>query len=414
VGNIWVASYTLPEGTLDNVPNLNPSITVTDSAGNATTVQDDANATVDNKINGYSVAINQAYINTANQTTLAFTFANAEVGATYDYDINGIVIGSGIIATPSDMITGIDASSLADGTLTLSAHLTDAAGNVGNTVVALQKPKDTTAPTATAQTSMPAVNLSTVGTQLTVTAKFSEPMNMASMPSISFSPNIISTGTLSLSTMNWVDSKTYQMTYNTHTVPEAQPSVDITVTGGKDQYNNQMASALTAGALSVDTMPLPPPPPPAPTPTPPAPSPSPTPAPTSFTPHASPGDGRQINPNTNEIPGFVAPVVAPAPLAIAPLVEPTFHLTSATLPKAESAGAAPLVTEPTFTPLPTEQVLVPINQPDQSLTNDQLAAAGAAGVDLFSGSKIYLWLLILILLLIFTRVTVALIRREHR
>jgi len=86
---------------------------------------------------GYTVSINQSTINAGNETALSFTFASAEVGATYNYsidDTNGTtpaITDSGTIATATDTISNIDVSSLDDDTLTLTVYLTDTSGNQG-------------------------------------------------------------------------------------------------------------------------------------------------------------------------------------------------------------------------------------------------------------------------------------------
>ena len=99
---------------------------------------------------GYTVNINQTQINSTNKDSCSFTFAGAEVGATYNYSITGSsgapVTGSGIIVTASDIVSGIDVSGLGDGTLTLSAILTDTSGNTGSAATDIVN-KDTTAPT---------------------------------------------------------------------------------------------------------------------------------------------------------------------------------------------------------------------------------------------------------------------------
>ncbi|WP_335964730.1 MBG domain-containing protein [Galbibacter sp. PAP.153] len=101
---------------------------------------------------GYSVAIDQVEITAINQTVASFTFAGAEVGATYNYTFSSDgggtnVTGSGSIATATDQITGIDLSELGDGTVTLSVTLTDSFGGTG-TAATDTAPKDTAAPTA--------------------------------------------------------------------------------------------------------------------------------------------------------------------------------------------------------------------------------------------------------------------------
>lgn len=131
----------LPDGT------LTLAVTLTDPLGNEgpvaqATVQKDATAP-----SGYSVSINQSEIDETNHTQLRFTFAAAEVGATFAYTITsdggGTPIAGGGTVTAIDQQVVVNVSSLPDGLLTLSVVLTDAAGNAGaaatDTVV-----KDTT------------------------------------------------------------------------------------------------------------------------------------------------------------------------------------------------------------------------------------------------------------------------------
>ena len=100
---------------------------------------------------GYSVAIDTDPVNNTNETNFTFTFSGAEVGATYNYsidDTNGgtsAVTGSGTISTATDVISGINISSLDDDTLTLTVSLTDEAGNVGGNITD-SVIKDTVAP----------------------------------------------------------------------------------------------------------------------------------------------------------------------------------------------------------------------------------------------------------------------------
>ena len=64
----------------------------------------------------------------------SFSFVNAEVGATYNYTYStdsgdSVVAGSGLVENSSGQITGIDLSSLEDGTLTLTFVLTNNNGS---------------------------------------------------------------------------------------------------------------------------------------------------------------------------------------------------------------------------------------------------------------------------------------------
>uniref|UniRef100_UPI0021CAAF4D putative Ig domain-containing protein n=1 Tax=Parapedobacter soli TaxID=416955 RepID=UPI0021CAAF4D len=84
---------------------------------------------------GYTVSIDQNPVTADNQTVVSFTFADAEVGATYNYTFTGTggtpVTGTGTVTTATQQITGINLTGLDEGTVTLSVTLTDASGNIG-------------------------------------------------------------------------------------------------------------------------------------------------------------------------------------------------------------------------------------------------------------------------------------------
>jgi|GEM_PF-3318991 len=115
---------------------LTVTCSVSDAAGNpAAEVADTAIKDVVAP-SGYSASIDPTYVNNANKTAFAFTFADATVGDTYVYVVTtsggeGVVTANSTIATATDKIQGIDVTSVQDGTLTLSTYLVDAAGNKG-------------------------------------------------------------------------------------------------------------------------------------------------------------------------------------------------------------------------------------------------------------------------------------------
>jgi large repetitive protein len=97
---------------------------------------------------GYSITPNPA---ATNQTTIGFTFAGAEVGATYSYtltDSASHTVGpvTGTITSATQAITGINISTFSDGAITFRVKLTDKAGNVGSEVTTTAV-LDHTAPT---------------------------------------------------------------------------------------------------------------------------------------------------------------------------------------------------------------------------------------------------------------------------
>ncbi|MBN2158217.1 MAG: choice-of-anchor D domain-containing protein, partial [Spirochaetes bacterium] len=108
---------------------------------------------------GYTASIDQAYINTTNQTALSVSFSGAEIGSTYNLVISDgadTFTSSSTITIDPGTFVNIDVSGLADGTLTLSFTLTDPVGNTGITVTDTAI-KDTVIP-AVAFTSTPDIN----------------------------------------------------------------------------------------------------------------------------------------------------------------------------------------------------------------------------------------------------------------
>lgn len=107
---------------------------VTLTGNGSAIIPDDTTAPI-----GYGVAFTTSPVNAANQTAAAFVFSGAEVGASFAYSITssggaGTVSGTGTIATTSQAVSGLNLSSLPNGTLTVSVILTDTSGNSGATV----------------------------------------------------------------------------------------------------------------------------------------------------------------------------------------------------------------------------------------------------------------------------------------
>ncbi len=110
------------------------SVTATDMAGNASPDNTQV-LTVDSKaptITGVSFLTPQMQFGATDN--VGFTIGGGEAGATYRWTItssNGATrSGSGVMTGPDVQITGIDLGGFADGPLTLSATVTDPAGNI--------------------------------------------------------------------------------------------------------------------------------------------------------------------------------------------------------------------------------------------------------------------------------------------
>ncbi len=116
--------------------NISLSVTLTDTFNNTGIASNDSSLKDTTAPIGYTVSIDQDPINANNENLVSFSFAGAEVSATYDYTLSSDgggsdVTGIGTIATATDQITAIDLSGLGDGTITLSVTLTDASNNIG-------------------------------------------------------------------------------------------------------------------------------------------------------------------------------------------------------------------------------------------------------------------------------------------
>jgi len=156
------ATFTL---TYTGTPNGNETISIVpfngssiyDQAGNTMEITQTGNtASLHDQLapTGYSVSINNASVSISN-STLTFEINAGEIGANYAYSISSDadgntleVTGSGTISASPEDINGVDVSSLGDGTLTVSAILTDIAGNPGVAASATVE-KDLSSPTLT-------------------------------------------------------------------------------------------------------------------------------------------------------------------------------------------------------------------------------------------------------------------------
>ena len=114
---------------------------MTDAPGNTGTAAT-ATATLDKTApSGYTIKADKAAVNATSGQATGFTFAGATTGTTYSFTVTSTggtaaVTGSGSVTAAAQDVTGINVTSLLDGTLTYSVTLTDSAGNVGTTATA--------------------------------------------------------------------------------------------------------------------------------------------------------------------------------------------------------------------------------------------------------------------------------------
>ena len=147
-GSSW--SLTTAAVTSEGAHNI--TLTATDLAGNISVASDPLAITVDKTAPAIGgVAFDQASVTNANQTALSFTMIGAEVGANAQYSISSSNGGTAVtntfaVVSAGQQITGLNVSDLADGSLTVSLTLTDAAGNSTNPATTATINKDANAP----------------------------------------------------------------------------------------------------------------------------------------------------------------------------------------------------------------------------------------------------------------------------
>ncbi|WP_146256201.1 hypothetical protein [Aestuariivirga litoralis] len=136
-------SYAVGAGDFDaNGISLVPPLdlnggSLTDASGNAVgSLAFTAPDTSGIRIQTYTAAFDTATVTSANAAALSFRIAKAPPGGSYSYSITssggaGTVTGSGTISASPQVVSGVDVTSLAVGTLTLSVTVSTAAGGTG-------------------------------------------------------------------------------------------------------------------------------------------------------------------------------------------------------------------------------------------------------------------------------------------
>ncbi|WP_246004382.1 tandem-95 repeat protein [Marinimicrobium koreense] len=243
----WSASYTI-DGSSTSGSNLNVSVSATDNAGNTTTVADSSNAEVDNAApTGHSVSFDDANVDASEASSIGFTFSGAEVGTSYSYSISSSGGGSnltntGTITSPGEQVTGIDASGLGNGTLTLAVTLTDSAGNAATAVT----------DTASLDTTVPTTSLSTAASDPTngafdITVTFGETVS-------GFDVSDITATNASLSSFSG-SGASYTATVTPTT--DGSVNVDVAADVAQDSVGNGNTAATTLSLTYDGTAPAP-------------------------------------------------------------------------------------------------------------------------------------------------------------
>ncbi|WP_196386237.1 Ig-like domain-containing protein [Vibrio cidicii] len=138
-GTSYTATFTPAEESTEDATIDVAAEKFSDAAGNLNTAATQLLISVDTALpTGHSISIDQESINKTNEQAMSFTFAAAEVNAMFTYSVSDgtttIDGASQTITSETMQVTGIDVTSLQEGTLTVSVVVTDAAGNASDAV----------------------------------------------------------------------------------------------------------------------------------------------------------------------------------------------------------------------------------------------------------------------------------------
>ena len=201
------------------------------------------------------------YVNLSNYTNVSLEITG-EAGTTYNYVIttdggSGSVSGNGTMTSSSTTVTGIDLSSVQDGTLTASATLTDHAGNVSSAGTDTET-KDTQRPSITSITAEGGNGsqdgTKKIGDAVTFKVQFSEDVTITGTPRIQMSlTSSTATRYATYSSMSGTDAAIFS-----YTVQEDDAASDLThidgdldLNGGSVKDDADNSATLTLPSASV-------------------------------------------------------------------------------------------------------------------------------------------------------------------
>ncbi|MGP1383813.1 MAG: beta strand repeat-containing protein [Thainema sp.] len=188
-------------------------------------------------------------------TTLVFA-GTAEADSTVEVLIDGSSVGTTTADGSGNWSFDYQGTTLAEGTYTVTATATDAAGNVSAVSTAFDVTVDTTAPTVTAVTAnLATIRDSNIGTgTFTLTVDFSEEMDTSVEPTLSFpTAGEDPTNTITFDSGRWLDSDTYVATYSVADANEVISNIDVRVAGAQDIAGNTQTASTQADEFSILT-----------------------------------------------------------------------------------------------------------------------------------------------------------------
>ncbi|MBD2060624.1 hypothetical protein H6F88_32295 [Oculatella sp. FACHB-28] len=246
--------------------NVSVTAAIIDQAGNIGSPSPVASAIVDTMLPTLTSAAVNGTTLTLNYNELLNSGFTPSIDA-YTITVNGAAATVSAIALNNSTVTLTLANPVNQGdTVTASytqpgSNLTqDTTGNPANSFTnqaIINNTGDTTSPTLTSLTSSSLIlNNATVdnGT-FTLTAVYSEAMNTAVNPTLSFpTAGEDPASTISFASGNWTNSTTYVATYNVADANTNLANIDVQITGAKDGAGNLQTSANFADLFGIDTL----------------------------------------------------------------------------------------------------------------------------------------------------------------
>ncbi|PCI29969.1 hypothetical protein COB55_01150 [Candidatus Wolfebacteria bacterium] len=260
-GATYTATYTILEGDADQVSAVQiTSVVITDENGNDSVgggSGSDIVKTIDaNTPNAPSVTILDP-VNDSNKAAVTI-IGTGEASGDIDYTITSSGGGSPVVSTGTVSgggainITGIDLSTLGDGTLSLSVTITDAGGNESSADTDTAT-KDVDAPAVSGVTlSDTDISESDDSNTLSITITFDENMDTETAPVITFSETVSSA--LTSPGGSWANNTAYVATYTIVDSDEEIAAIDVIVNTAEDVVGNVIPEFTESAVLDIDTV----------------------------------------------------------------------------------------------------------------------------------------------------------------
>jgi len=181
---------------------------------------------------------------------------NPEITFTSTYFTAGVGVWSSgnTVFTQTFTHSGFEESIPADAAVVTAGSATDITGNTCNGASSVNFQIYTIRPNVTLVTVDPTtISDADAGNNFTVTIDYDQNMGVVVDPTLVFNPDVVTSGTLTLTGEVWNTNTQFEATYSIADVNEYQSNIDIIITGANNAFGNPQNQYTASDIFSVDT-----------------------------------------------------------------------------------------------------------------------------------------------------------------